>query len=354
MGEDARKAPTEHPAIRAIAFVGESRTGSMIMSQGADTPGRVHFELGDKNRVVVFDEAGPDRALASVISIIYSMNGERCTSSLRLEILHTRILRADPAAGRARIFVDTVFDNAANAGIEIGDAAHGEGTRDPRCVGAIVIRDGIVEEIGLGAGVLDDPVEDIVWLVHRLAEHGAGLAPGDIVLSGSLIRPIEAPPGSRFDAGFGQFGRVRIDFGRGDRKPNPTNLLNERLARGETLFGFWLSMADAYAACVSATDGFDRLPIDAEHTTNDIRSILAQLRPLEAGPSLPVVRLPDDGPTRIAQALDIDAQLICRRWSNPARRTRRSFTPRTIGTAGCSASKRRWRAPRASQRSPMT
>src|SRR6516164_6952222 len=45
-GEDAGKALTEHPLIRAIGFVGESRTGSMIMKQGADTLKRVHFELG--------------------------------------------------------------------------------------------------------------------------------------------------------------------------------------------------------------------------------------------------------------------------------------------------------------------
>ena len=47
-GEDAGKALTEHRDIKAIAFVGESRTGSMIMKQGADTLKRVHFELGGK------------------------------------------------------------------------------------------------------------------------------------------------------------------------------------------------------------------------------------------------------------------------------------------------------------------
>ncbi|MGI9475514.1 MAG: 5-carboxymethyl-2-hydroxymuconate semialdehyde dehydrogenase, partial [Hyphomicrobiaceae bacterium] len=83
-GEDAGKALTEHPDIRAIAFVGESRTGSMIMKQGADTLKRVHFELGGKNPVVVFDDADLDRALDAAIFMIYSLNGERCTSSSRL------------------------------------------------------------------------------------------------------------------------------------------------------------------------------------------------------------------------------------------------------------------------------
>jgi 5-carboxymethyl-2-hydroxymuconic-semialdehyde dehydrogenase len=83
-GEDAGRALTEHPDIRAIAFVGESKTGSMIMKQGADTLKRVHFELGGKNPVVVFDDADLERALDAAIFMIYSLNGERCTSSSRL------------------------------------------------------------------------------------------------------------------------------------------------------------------------------------------------------------------------------------------------------------------------------
>ncbi|MDQ2095034.1 5-carboxymethyl-2-hydroxymuconate semialdehyde dehydrogenase [Rhodalgimonas zhirmunskyi] len=83
-GEDAGRALTEHPLIKAIAFVGESKTGSMIMKQGADTLKRVHFELGGKNPVIVFDDADLDRALDAAIFMIYSLNGERCTSSSRL------------------------------------------------------------------------------------------------------------------------------------------------------------------------------------------------------------------------------------------------------------------------------
>lgn len=89
MGEDAGRALTEHPAIRAIAFVGESATGSAIMAQAAPTLKRVHFELGGKNPVVVFDDADLDAALDAAIFMIYSLNGERCTSSSRLLIQDT-------------------------------------------------------------------------------------------------------------------------------------------------------------------------------------------------------------------------------------------------------------------------
>ena len=89
LGEEAGKALTEHPDIKAVAFVGESKTGSMIMKQGADTLKRVHFELGGKNPVVVFDDADLDRALDAAIFMIYSLNGERCTSSSRLLVQST-------------------------------------------------------------------------------------------------------------------------------------------------------------------------------------------------------------------------------------------------------------------------
>ena len=83
-GEEAGKALTEHPDIKAIGFVGESRTGSMIMKQGADTLKRVHFELGGKNPVIVFADADLERAADAAVFMIYSLNGERCTSSSRL------------------------------------------------------------------------------------------------------------------------------------------------------------------------------------------------------------------------------------------------------------------------------
>ncbi len=90
MGESAGKALTEHEDIKAVAFVGETTTGMHIMRQGAPTLKRVHFELGGKNPVIVFDDADLERALDAVVFMKYSLNGERCTSSSRL-ILHKKV-----------------------------------------------------------------------------------------------------------------------------------------------------------------------------------------------------------------------------------------------------------------------
>jgi 5-carboxymethyl-2-hydroxymuconic-semialdehyde dehydrogenase len=107
IGEVAGKALTEHPLIRAIAFVGESATGSAIMAQGAPTLKRVHFELGGKNPVIVFDDADLERALDAVVFMIYSLNGERCTSSSRLlvqENIHdTFVARLEERVRRLKV-----------------------------------------------------------------------------------------------------------------------------------------------------------------------------------------------------------------------------------------------------------
>ncbi|WP_238372886.1 2-oxo-hept-4-ene-1,7-dioate hydratase [Heliomarina baculiformis] len=129
-----------------------------------------------------------------------------------LEILDTRILRADPETGKARVVTDTISDNAANAGLVLGSERHGVNDHDLGWVGAIVSRDGVVEETGLGAGVLNDPITSVLWLARRMAGYGQQIEAGDIVLSGSFIRPIEATPGSHITADFGPFGSVSVSF----------------------------------------------------------------------------------------------------------------------------------------------
>ena len=122
LGHSAGKALTEHEAIKAIAFVGETTTGSHIMRQGADTLKRVHFELGGKNPVIVFDDADLDRALDAVIFMKYSLNGERCTSSSRL-ILHEKVYDKFVKKLKARI-ANIKVGNPLDPKTEIGPLIH--------------------------------------------------------------------------------------------------------------------------------------------------------------------------------------------------------------------------------------
>ncbi|WP_421702875.1 2-oxo-hept-4-ene-1,7-dioate hydratase [Aliiroseovarius sp.] len=129
-----------------------------------------------------------------------------------IEILDTRIQRVDPETGKARTVFDTISDNAANAGIVLGRERHVVDAFDLRWVGALTFRNGEIEETGLGAGVLNDPVESVVWLARRMAQYGQSIEPGQVILSGSFIRPVECPSGTSIHADFGPFGSVDIAF----------------------------------------------------------------------------------------------------------------------------------------------
>jgi 5-carboxymethyl-2-hydroxymuconic-semialdehyde dehydrogenase len=121
-GETAGRALTEHPAIKAIAFVGESATGSAIMAQGAPTLKRVHFELGGKNPVIIFDDAELDRALDAASFMIYSLNGERCTSSSRL--LVEKSIEATVIAGLKERIASIRVGHPLDPSTDIGPLIH--------------------------------------------------------------------------------------------------------------------------------------------------------------------------------------------------------------------------------------
>lgn len=129
-----------------------------------------------------------------------------------IEILDTRIQRMDKETGKSRTVFDTISDNAANAGIVLGAEKHAISDCDLRWTGVLAYRNDELEETGLGAGVLDDPVESVVWLCRRMAQYGQRIEPGHVILSGSFIRPVECPSGTNIRADFGDFGSVSLRF----------------------------------------------------------------------------------------------------------------------------------------------
>ncbi len=180
----------------------------MFFDDGATIPGERFIQTRIEAEIAFIMKApleGPEISREDVIAATEFI-------APSLEILDTRIRRVDPASGATRKIFDTIADNAANAGIVLGRERHRLQDQDLRWVGAIVQRNGEVEETGLGAGVLNDPLMAIVWLANRLAKYGQHISAGDTVLSGSFIRPVEARAGDEIFADFGAFGSVRCLF----------------------------------------------------------------------------------------------------------------------------------------------
>jgi 2-oxo-hept-3-ene-1,7-dioate hydratase len=129
-----------------------------------------------------------------------------------LEILETRMHRIDPETKVPRKVMDTISDNAANAALVVGGRPFRPQDADLRWIGALLFRNGQIEETGIAAGVLNHPANGVAWLANRLAPHNEHLEAGEVVLAGSFTRPVEVSRGDTFHADYGPFGSVSCQF----------------------------------------------------------------------------------------------------------------------------------------------
>ncbi|MGI9607074.1 MAG: 2-oxo-hept-4-ene-1,7-dioate hydratase [Acidimicrobiales bacterium] len=129
-----------------------------------------------------------------------------------IELIAARSFRRDPTSGRTRTVLDTIADNAADAGIVTGGTAVSPREVDLRWVSALGYRNGVIEETGVAAGVLDHPALGIVWLARRYAEQGLTLEAGQTILAGSFTRPIDIRPADEFRFDYGPLGSFTLRF----------------------------------------------------------------------------------------------------------------------------------------------
>lgn len=130
-----------------------------------------------------------------------------------LEIIDSRSQMIDPETRRTRKVMDTIADNASNAGVILGGRPVRPAEVDLRWVNAILSQNAAVEETGVAAGVLNHPANGVVWLANRLAAYDVALEPGQIILSGSFTRPVHVRRGDTICADYGGLGMVSCHFG---------------------------------------------------------------------------------------------------------------------------------------------
>ncbi len=125
-----------------------------------------------------------------------------------VEIIDARIEQFDCETRAPRKVTDTISDFAANAGIVLGGRPVRPDAVDLRWVGAMLFKNGVIEETGLAAGVLNHPAHGVAWLADKIAPHGEQLEAGDVVLAGSFTRPTTAARGDTIQADYGPLGCV--------------------------------------------------------------------------------------------------------------------------------------------------
>jgi 2-oxo-hept-3-ene-1,7-dioate hydratase len=180
----------------------------MFFAQGGDIPierfiaPRIEVELAF---VLGRPLQGPGVTLFDVLSATDHV----CPA---LEIIDARIEQFDRETRAPRKVFDTISDFAANAGIVLGGRPVRPDAVDLRWVGAMLFKNGVVEETGLAAGVLNHPANGVAWLANKIAPHDERLNAGDVVLAGSFTRPTTAVACDTLHADYGPLGTVSFRF----------------------------------------------------------------------------------------------------------------------------------------------
>lgn len=180
----------------------------MLFPEGGDIPfdrfirPRIEIELAF---VLGQDLHGPDCTLFDALRAT-----EYVTPSI--EILDARVQMADPETGHTRTIVDTIADNAADAGIVVGGRPVKPDAVDLRWVAGVLFQNGTIVESGVAAAVLNHPANGVAWLANKLAAHDVGLEAGQVILAGSFIRAVAANRGDVFHADYGPLGAFTCRF----------------------------------------------------------------------------------------------------------------------------------------------
>ena len=180
----------------------------MFFEQGTDIPvdrfiaPRIEVELAF---ILGRPLQGPGATLFDVLSAT-----EYVTPAI--EIIDARIEQFDRDTKVMRKVFDTISDFAANAGIVLGGRPVRPTEVDLRWVGALLYKNGVIEETGLAAGVLNHPGTGVAWLANKIGPYGEKLEAGDVVLAGSFTRPTTASAGDTFHVDYGPLGAVAFRF----------------------------------------------------------------------------------------------------------------------------------------------
>ena len=83
--------------------------------------------------------------------------------------------------------------------------------------------------------------------------------------------------------------------------------IKEKLKNGEVTIGTWMSMAHVSIAEILASCGYDWVVIDTEHSAIDVSEVLWLLMAVDAGGSVPLVRLAWNDPVQAKAVMDSGA-----------------------------------------------
>ncbi len=239
---------------------------------------------------------------------------------------------------------DTISDNAANAGVILGGRPIKPDELDLRWISALLYRNGVIEETGVAAGVLNHPANGVAWLANKLAPYDVQLERDKSSSAARLparLPPAEATPSTSTTATWAPSAAALC------KEMTMQNAFKAALKAGRPQIGLWLGLTSSYSAELLAGAGFDWLLIDGEHAPNSVQTILTQLQAIAPYPSQPVVRPSWNDPVQIKQLLDVGRKPCWCRWCKTPTKPVWLSAPPATRLPAFAASAARWRGRRA-------
>lgn len=171
------------------------------------------FDDGARIPAASFFKPRVEVELAWVLGADLAGPGVRLYDALKAtELVLPALEVIDHRTQTPRAGVDMIADNAAFGAIVVGGRAVRPMDVDIRWVAATLAKNGSIEESGVSAAVMGHPATAVAWLANALAEVGARLERGQIVLSGSFTRPVEVRAGDVIQADYGPLGTLGASF----------------------------------------------------------------------------------------------------------------------------------------------
>lgn len=176
----------------------------MEIKDGDIVPARALLQPKVEAEVAFVMSRTPDAARLTVTELINSV----AYALPAIEIVDSRI--ADWNIG----IIDTIADNASSGLFVLGTVPRKLEELDLRLCGMVMEVNGDQVSFGAGAACLGHPLHALGWLVNMMAQMGAPLQEGDIVLSGALGPMTGVARGDRVEARIEGLGSVRVGFGK--------------------------------------------------------------------------------------------------------------------------------------------
>lgn len=171
--------------------------------QGLSLAGLIHPKVEPEIAFVLRTPvAGPEVTAKDVLAATVSLHPA-------LDVLDSRF------QGFKFSLTDVIADNASGAAFVLGPPGDPLDESVLMASVASFFRNGQLASQGAGRDVMGNPAEAVAWLARQLSKRGQALAAGAVVLSGSLVAPLDAEAGDEFEARLDGIGRIDLRVEKG-------------------------------------------------------------------------------------------------------------------------------------------